>query len=82
MFDKWRFKRVLRKKLRGCDFERTRNLMAKLLGEMVIPQELASHLDSYMENPCFDTAFNLIWYDLGHSKESLFLKLFVQAQYD
>ena len=80
MFEKLRMKRMIRRAIKGCDFERVRDLMAQGLPEMVIRKELAALLDDYMENPCFDTAFNLIDYDVQNGDgESVFLKLFVQG---
>ena len=80
MFEKLRMKRMVRKAIKGCDYERVRDIMAQRLTEMVIKKELARLLDEFMENPCFDTAFNLIYYDFQNGdKESVFLKLFVQG---
>ena len=73
---------MIRKTLKGCDYEKVRDKMRQHLGEMIIQRELANLLDDYMRNPCFDTAFNLIDYEeRNHTPGLPFLRIFSSSTF-
>ncbi len=52
-----------RKQLEGCNYGMAKALVVRNFSGSVIPKELASILDSFTSNPCFETAERLIEYD-------------------
>jgi hypothetical protein len=48
-----------RKLFEGCDFLLAKQVIISSLAGGVIPKELAQLLDNYIDNPCFNTAFEL-----------------------
>ncbi len=53
----------LRKSLEGCNFEMAKMILIRKFKGAVIHKELASLLDQFTFNPCYDTAVDLIKYD-------------------
>ena len=74
-------KRKWAKLLRGCRYDSVVEKLGPALDGVIIPKELGTLLDRFVEKPCLETAVELIKYDLGSQKEdvgeSKFLKLFV-----
>ena len=63
MIDGWIAKRRLRKQIANCDFEMAKTILTKNFAGKVIPNDLASILDSFTANPCLETALQLLAYD-------------------
>ena len=61
----WLTKRKLRKLLDGCNYEMVKTLLVRNFSGGVIPNELARLLDKFIDNPCYDTAVDLIKHDSG-----------------
>jgi len=76
-------KRKWAKLLRGCRYDFVAEKLGTSFDGTIIPKELGTLLDTYMEKPCLETAVQLIKYDLDNQKEDIdnakFLKLFVSA---
>jgi hypothetical protein len=76
-------KRKWGKLLRGCRYDFAAEKLGTAFEGAIIPKELVTLLDNYMEKPCLETAVQLIKYDLNNQKDDLdnatFLKLFVLA---
>ena len=76
-------KRKWAKLLRGCRYDFVAEKLGTAFDGSLIPKELSTLLDIYIEKPCLETAVQLIKYNLDNQKEDLnnasFLKLFVSA---
>jgi hypothetical protein len=48
---------------RDCNFEFARQYLGNLFDGTLIPKELAQLLESFIENPCADTAIEIIKFD-------------------
>lgn len=53
-----------KKQLKNCNYEMAKQIFINIFSDGVIPKELASLLDNFVSNPCFETAFDLLKYDL------------------
>jgi hypothetical protein len=75
-------KRKWAKLLRGCRYDFVAEKLGVSFNGTVIPQELGTLLDMYIAKPCFETAVQLIQYDLCNKNDiddASFLKLFTSA---
>ena len=76
-------KRKWAKLLRGCRYDFVAEKLGSAFEGTIIPKELGTLLDIYMEKPCLENAVPLIKYDLDSQHENLdnarFLNLFVLA---
>jgi hypothetical protein len=60
MFKKVMAKRFLRKRIQNCNLEYARQIIINLFRGKVIKKELAERLDHFIDNPCEDTALELL----------------------
>lgn len=67
-------KKKLRKELQDCNYEIAKAMLIKSFSGSVIPNELSLLLSKFVENPGFETAFDLIKFD------SRFIALFKLAR--
>ena len=63
MISRWFARRKLRKQLQNCNYEMAKTVVIRKFSGGVIPKELAALLDTFISNPCFDTAVDLIEHD-------------------
>jgi len=63
MFNKWIVPRNIRKRLNNCNYEMARSHLIDQWQGKVTPKELAGILDRFINNPCKETALELIKYD-------------------
>ena len=67
MISRWFARRKLRRQLQSCNYEMAKTVViGKFSGGVipkVIPKELTALLDTFISNPCFDTAVDLIEHD-------------------
>ena len=63
MISRWFARRKLRRQLQSCNYEMAKTVVIRKFSGGVIPKELTALLDTFISNPCFDTAVDLIEHD-------------------